>query len=56
MGSSDNKCEICDEKKWIRTVCDCGICICEECVDDWWIYNDDMCYYCFNSKKEKKKE
>jgi len=55
MGSFDAKCEICDEEKWIRTVCNCGICICEECIDDWWIYNDNMCYYCFNSQKEKKK-
>ena len=50
MGSFDGECEMCNEKKSIRIECNCGNCICEDCRDDWWIDNEDMCYYCFESK------
>jgi hypothetical protein len=56
MGSFDATCEICDEKKDIRIECECGICICEDCRDDYWIDNDNMCYECSNKEKNNKLE
>jgi hypothetical protein len=54
MGSFDGTCEFCVEKKQIRVECHCGVCICEDCRDDWWIDADSECHYCFECKQEEK--
>lgn len=54
MGSFEGLCDMCDEKKWIRLECKCGVCICEDCRDDYCV--EEMCYRCNEDEKTKKEE
>ena len=44
MVSEESYCDYCDELKWIRFICECGKCICEECIENLCIDYE----YCIN--------